>query len=79
MTRPNPALLFNPTFQQLVCDVHKIVQAVETATTGKPAYDIEEMADDLGTSPYWIEMALDWLALYGPNQMAIFVESDPDS
>ena len=60
----NPLLGFEPTFRQLVNDVHLLLHEAPDAELYLA--DLENVADDCDTSVYWIEQALDWLERYGP-------------
>ena len=61
----NPLLGFNPTFRQLVNNLYYLVKH---AAPDPEVYlaDLENVADDLDTSVYWVEQACDWLERYGP-------------
>ena len=61
----NPLLGFNPTFRQLVNNLEHLVNEVVPDPAVYLA-DLENVADDLDTSVYWVEQALDWLDHYGP-------------
>src|SRR5215469_468279 len=68
----NPVLGFNPTFRQLV---RNLVYFVEQAPDPEVYLaDLENVADDLDTSVYWVEQALDWVERYGKDS---FSEDDP--
>ena len=61
----DPVLGFNPTFRQLVNNLHHLV-TVEAPDPELYLADLENVADDLETSVYWVEKACDWLDRYGP-------------
>ena len=61
----DPLLGFNPTFRQIVKNLVFLVD--EAPDPEVYLADLESVADDLDTSVYWVEQALDWVERYGPN------------
>ena len=59
----NPTLGFNPTFRQIVKNLEYLVG--EAPDPEVYLADLEDVADDLDTTVYWVEQALDWVERYG--------------